>query len=196
MAHPEENIRELFRLSPADKSVLIDCIEEKSFRRGERIEARSLMRAYGYYVESGMVRVFYVSRGCEHTFSFALEGEYVVPAHLLLNDPDSVMCIEFLEPTTVILLSHRLLEKNIEAILPQRAREVIEFIMHGLLGHINFLEERVMMFQTATATERYRWMEQRYPRVLERATMTQVASFLGLTKETIYRIRSKKYNKK
>ena len=65
-----------------------------------------------------------------------------------------------------------------------------------MMAHVKYLEERVMLLQTASAPERYRWMEKRYPRVIERATMTQVASFLGITKETLYRIRSNKYKNK
>lgn len=47
--------------------------------------------------------------------------------------------------------------------------------------------------QTLNATQRYRWLINRYPRILESATTTQIASYLGLTKETLYRIRNNKY---
>lgn len=196
MAHPIDKIRELFKLTPEEEEVLLSGMVEQSFRRGERIETRNLIRSYGYYVQCGMVRVFYMSNGREHTFSFALEDEYISPSHLLLNSPDSVMCIEFLEPTKVIMISHRFLGERLEEILPRRAREVLTFIASSMMAHVKYLEERVMLLQTASAPERYRWMEKRYPRVIERATMTQVASFLGITKETLYRIRSNKYKNK
>ena len=41
--------------------------------------------------------------------------------------------------------------------------------------------------------ERYEWVVTRYPRLLQRATLGQIASFLGITQETISRIRSEKY---
>ena len=196
MPHPIEIVRELFQLAPDEEESILSLMEELNFKRGDRIEARSFMRGYGLYVVKGMVRVFYVSNGREHTFSFALDGEYVSPSHLLLGDPNSVMCVEFLEPTDVISLSHQLLDENIDAILPRRAREVTRFIAATMMEHMKYLEERVILLQTANASQRYHWMEQRYPRVLERATIVQVASFLGITKETIYRIRSNKYTAK
>lgn len=49
------------------------------------------------------------------------------------------------------------------------------------------------MLQNTSARERYQWVVDRYPRLLERSTVTQIASFLGVTKETLYRIRAGKY---
>jgi hypothetical protein len=55
------------------------------------------------------------------------------------------------------------------------------------------LEERITVLQHYSARERYLWALERYPRLTECATVTQIASFLGLTKETLYRIRSDNY---
>ena len=60
--------------------------------------------------------------------------------------------------------------------------------------HVLALEERLDALQTMSAEERYRWALKRYPRITECATLTQIASFLGVTKETLYRIKSGKYN--
>lgn len=193
MPHPVAVIRQLFNLSNDEESALLAMIEERCFGRGELIEARSMMRTYGYYVCSGMARVFFMRKGRDHTYSFALENEYIMMSHLLLTEPDEVVCIEFLEPTTVMFLPHRQLEVNLDALRPGHAREVLRFVISAMAHQLRRLEERMIMLQTATATERYHWMEQCYPRVLERAKMSQVASFLGITKETLYRIRSKKY---
>ena len=37
------------------------------------------------------------------------------------------------------------------------------------------------------------WLTSRYPRLLHVATITQIASYLGVTKETLYRIRNNNY---
>lgn len=196
MPHPIEDIRKVFSLTSEEESHILSLMEERSFRRGERIEAVSLMRAYGYFILQGMARVYYVRKGCDCTYSFALEDEYIVLSPLLMTDPDEVVCIEFLEPTTVLFIPHRKMGENLDSMRPDRAHDVFRFIISAIIKRLRLLEERMIMLQTATATERYRWMKDRYPRVLERATMTQVASFLGMTKETLYRIRSNTYRSK
>ncbi len=195
MPHPIEVVRQFFKLSADEEEALLSRMEERCFRRGERIETRNLMRSYGYYIMQGMARVFYVRKGRDHTYSFALENEYIMLSQLLLAEQDEVVCIEFLEPTRVIFMPHRQMGKNLDVLLPGRVYEVLRFLVSAMTTNLHYLEERMILLQTATATERYRWMEERYPRVLERATMTQVASFLGMTKETLYRIRSNKYLK-
>lgn len=67
------------------------------------------------------------------------------------------------------------------------------FLNTTLAIYTSYLEERIYTLQCMNATERYDWAIKRYPRLTEYATVTQIASFLGLTRETLYRIRSGKY---
>ena len=70
------------------------------------------------------------------------------------------------------------------------------FLTTSLLQYATQLEERVGVMQSLGADERYRWVLHRYPRITECANTTQIASFLGMTKETLYRIKSGKYSRR
>ena len=67
------------------------------------------------------------------------------------------------------------------------------FLSTALMQYVAFLEERVSVMQSLGAEERYQWLLHRYPRITECANATQIASYLGITKETLYRIRGGKY---
>jgi hypothetical protein len=58
--------------------------------------------------------------------------------------------------------------------------------------HIEYLEEHMFMLRME-ARDRYFWALKKYPHILDVVSVTQLASFLNLTKETLYRIRSGKY---
>ena len=99
----------------------------------------------------------------------------------------------FLEDSDIVYVPHIRLHDMLNDIEEINQEETALFLNASLLHYTAYLEERIYAFQNANAVERYNWAVARYPRLLECATVTQIASFLGLTKETLYRIRSGKY---
>ncbi|MCM1483250.1 MAG: Crp/Fnr family transcriptional regulator [Muribaculaceae bacterium] len=189
---PIAHIKAHIPLTPELEASLHDLMRERHFRRGETITALSEMRNHALYIKQGSARVYYIFAGKEHTYSFAFTDQFITIAHRLLNVPDGNMTIEFLEPTDVVFLSHSSTHRVFEESNTD-TEEIYLFTLTAMLEHSRELEERIMVLQTADAAGRYRWVLKKYPRLLERATITQVASFLGVTKETLYRIRSGKY---
>lgn len=196
MPHPVDHIIERIQISPELEQSIRDLVIERRYNRGDTISRRLDMRNYTFYIQHGAARVYYIAGGREHTFSFAIDDQFVSLANRLLNTPDSVMVIEFLEPTTVLFIPHAQMHATMEEFRSSHNEEMSLFVITALLEHQKILEERLIMLQTANAVKRFEWFQRRYPRILERATITQIASFLGVTKETLYRIRSGKYIKK
>lgn len=184
-----EIIDTLSKLSPENEKKLRSLIEQKSFRRGEIINNHNNMLSHSFYIVRGSARAFYTRNGKDHTYSFAFDDEFVMIPHMMATHPDSTMSIEFMEPTDVVFIPHARLRDSIN----ENPYEANLFHIAALRDYCAVLEERYLMLQNTSARERYQWVVDRYPRLLERSTITQIASFLGVTKETIYRIRSGKY---
>lgn len=190
---PIDQIRRFARLTPGLEEELRSLMREYHFRKGDFIRGKKNLTAYAYYISSGAARVFHTIGGKEHTFSFAFEDEFImISRHVLQSLPETVS-IQFLEPTTVTFIPN-LKVKNILV----ESKTVIEtaallFVITGLMQYTSFVEERIWVMQSLSADERYQWALKRYPRLAECANLTQIASFLGITKETLYRIRSGKY---
>lgn len=181
-------------LPPEIEEQLRQAFTRLQFKRGDRITSLSELRDNLFYITRGSARLFYILSGKEHTFSFALEDEVLLVSHVLLYSPDVVVTVEFLEPTEVMLIQQSTLHDMVRTVTnPALLESLHEARANGFMRYCQFLEERLMMLQNTSATERYAWMCRRYPRIIERATITQVASFLGITRETLYRIRSQKY---
>lgn len=168
-------------------------ITELSFRRGETISTLADMRNNLYYVISGAARAFYLHGGKEHTYSFAFNGEFITLSHSLLADSNYLTTIEFLESTSIAMIPLDGMQNLLKSFSHKGAEKIMEEILKNLHQHMVHLEDRILMLQTYSAKERYEWIIKRYPQILERANLTQIASYLGMTKETLYRIRSGKY---
>ena len=179
--NPLDTIKRFITISPEIELELRDIMREHEYKRGDTIRGAVNLSTYAFYIVSGSARLFYTIGGKEHTFSFSFTNEFIMLSRfLILSHPDTV-AIQFLEPIK---------EAGIQ---PDEA--VILFVTTAMSQHVLALEERLDALQTMSAEERYQWALKRYPRITECATLTQIASFLGVTKETLYRIKGGKYNR-
>lgn len=190
--HPIEQIKTFTNLSPQVEHTLHNLITERTFRKGATIRGIANMEAYNFYIKSGAARVFITEHGKEITLTFAFEDEHIViPRYTLINRPETIT-IQFLEPTTLLYLP----KLKFTEIIKQNEIETTSallFLMNALLKYTSHVEEQVYIMQTKNARERYQWLINRHPRIHNIATTTQIASYLGLTKETLYRIRNNHY---
>ncbi len=192
--HPIDHIRKFAKLTPALEANLRKVMREHVFAKGDVVQGVKDLSSYAYFLTKGAARLFYTAGGKEHTFSFAFAGEFVMLSrHVAIAHPDTV-AIHFLEPTHVIFVPHLKVKNLLDDYDAVTDTEGLLFLNVALLHYKQFLEERVDVMQSLSADERYRWVMKRYPRLSECATTTQVASFLGLSKETLYRIQGERYS--
>lgn len=191
MSHPIDDIKD--DLSPDFEAAFRQLIAERLYKKGETISSMTDMRNHLFYIMSGSARVYYISGGKEHTYSFAFENEYISLSYPLLKDSDYVTTIEFLEPTLVATVSFEKIQSLMRRYDPVSIGFVLKEMFKGLMKQMSILEERILVLQTYSANEKFDWIINRYTKIFGRANLTQIASYLGMTKETLYRIRSGKY---
>lgn len=193
MTPRSESIRNLLHISPIFQQLVRSRMLEKHFKRGEVIADDAILRGNAFWLLSGMARGFYTRKGVDRTYSFAFEGDFIGVPMSLFRLPDATPAIEFLEATDILMIPRSDFSTDMKMVDDATFREIAENIMLVLFEHMQLIEEQMYIFQSLNARERYEWFVGRYPVVLERATITQIASFLGVTKETLYRIRAGKY---
>jgi hypothetical protein len=108
-------------------------------------------------------------------------------SHLLLvffKQEENILYFEATEETELILLNSNQLEIIINKI--EYSGDAIRnlFAEFGMV-----MSRRVMSIHTQTAEERYLSLMNNYPEVFQKAKLTQVASFLGITPQSLSRIR-------
>jgi CRP/FNR family transcriptional regulator, anaerobic regulatory protein len=138
-----------------------------------------------YFIESGLVRGYYFDEDKEITNWFAQEGEFATCFYSFIAKENAFENIQAIEDVSLIQLSYTDLQ-NIYKRFPETER----------IGRIiteNYyikLEERLLSIQFKTAKERYQNLLEKNPKLLLRASLGQIASYLGITQETLSRIRA------
>ena len=192
MSHPLDILRNIFNLSPDLIEKLNGKIKEMHMPKGSTIDGNKNIQQNTYYISHGAARAYYTKDGKEHTMSFAFDDEYLM-THVVLNSIDIPLSIKFMEDSYIFAIPIRSLSREMKQNADANMLEASMLLNSTLTVYNTYLEERIFTLQCMDATERYTWVLKRYPRLLEYATVTQIASFLGVTRETLYRIRSGKY---
>ncbi|MCM1293186.1 MAG: Crp/Fnr family transcriptional regulator [Bacteroides sp.] len=195
MGSPIEHIEHI-AIPDAVQDQIKNMMEDRHYRRGDIITDPTQLRDYAYYIKKGSARTYYIRNGKEVTYSFSFDDEFLTKPLSLLSVPGSSLAIQFMEPTEVIVLPIYDIHTVMEAHAKETTAESISYIISLLIDHTRIIEERLLIFQSMTAEERYHWFVNKYPTITKRATLTQIASFLGVAKETLYRIRAGKYKNK
>ncbi|MES2593616.1 MAG: Crp/Fnr family transcriptional regulator [Bacteroidota bacterium] len=137
------------------------------------------------FIEKGLMRGYYFDDGKEITNWFAQENEFAASLYSLVAMKPSTEAIEALEECEFIQLPYSSLQ-----------RLYLKFPETERLGRIIVesyyikLEERLLNIHFKTAKERYQSIVLNKPSLLQRVPLGQIASYLGITQETLSRIRA------
>ena len=134
---------------------------------------------------SGCLRTFYVdSDAQEHIVMFAIENWWTSDLTSFITQTASTYNIQCLEPTHVIQLSYA----NLEA-LYQEVPKFERFFRIILQRAFANTEKRIVRNFSMPAKERYLHFRQQYPQIEQRVPLYMIASYLGITKEFLSKIR-------
>lgn len=138
-----------------------------------------------FFIQKGLVRGYYYDEGKEITNWFAQEEEFATSFYSFITNEPSTETIEALEDCQLIQISSNDLQELYKK-FPETER----------IGRIiteNYyikLEERFLNIQFRSAKERYQNLLLKNPSLLQRASLGQIATYLGITQETLSRIRA------
>ncbi|NME71817.1 Crp/Fnr family transcriptional regulator [Flammeovirga aprica] len=142
---------------------------------------------YIYILRSGFIRRYTLVDGKEITLEFAQEKELFTTMFSIVTQQASRDFIETIEASTVVLfdLSHLKNAYEVSSEIPR----VGNFLRDQFFLQ---LENRVLSLQISSAKERYSNLEKTPPQIIQRASLGQIASYLGITQETLSRIRARR----
>jgi CRP-like cAMP-binding protein len=140
---------------------------------------------FAYFVIKGAVRSFYLKDGTEVNTWFALEND-MVGSLQNFNDKPSRETIELVENCTLIAI-------NIKKIKPLMLTniQIANFINAIIEEYALFLEDKIYFSQMMNSIDKYLTLVDKQPQLLQRIPLTYIASFLGITRETLSRLRAK-----
>jgi len=171
-------------LDPEVEEGLDRLFKREEYPKGQELLQPGNLSKKVYFVEEGLMRSFYLREGKDVTHLFLAENSFYMPIENVYFKEQSPYGLQLLEHCTLRYASYPEVEKYLD-----RSLELEKFFRYLLIDVLKTLSDRVYTIQFQSARERYQTMIDTYPDILLRAPLGHIASYLGITQQTLSVIR-------
>lgn len=187
-----QSVKEKVSIGAEDFDFAKTLFIPKKLRKRQYLLQEGDVSKYTAFVEKGMLRMFSVDeKGNEPILQFAMEGWWAGDLYSFLTEEPSQFHIEAIEDCELLLISKsswdRLLDK-----VPAFERYFRILIQNNLIA----TQRRLMSSMSQTAEEKYTRLIDSFPGCIQRVPQHMIASYLGITPETLSRIRGQMAERK
>ncbi|HJW17926.1 MAG TPA: Crp/Fnr family transcriptional regulator [Flavisolibacter sp.] len=142
---------------------------------------------YIYYIEKGVARIYYNKNDKDITEWIALEDQFFLSITSFFNRTPSHLGIQTIQSSIIYGIHHDQFMK-----LASQYHDVERLLRKMVTSSLILSQERMKAIQFETAQQRYQKLLQHSPQIIQQVPLSYIASFLGITLETLSRIRSQK----
>lgn len=186
-----KQIKSYIALSDTECSALQKFAELRSYAKNELIFTEGSISNEIYFVTKGCVRLFYNVDGSDKTAFFYTQGKFICAGESYTFNLPAIENYQALEDTELIVLS----KVAIEELLAISSRfEVIARI--ATENELITCQKMIASFITKSAEERYVDLLNNQGELFQRVPQQYIASFLGVSPETLSRIKARVFKKK
>jgi CRP-like cAMP-binding protein len=173
-------------LDEDSKNAFVSKIQYQTYQKGDLLEEAGKPCRHLHFLVEGSVRSFYVKENRDVTVSFSLKKEFITSMHSFITHQPSYESIEALEKTT----SGKISQEDLSSLFDSHPS--LERTYRMILEHYYIaLEEQLIFSKFKSARERYLELMENRPKIIQKASVGQIASYLDMSIETLSRIRGK-----
>ena len=186
-----KKIKSTIQLSLEAEEYLSSISKKKTFSKGAVLIRQGQNVSKIYFVTDGCLRSYCIDKnGKEHTLQFAIKNWWISDYIAIHNNESATLTVECLKESSVIEFNAKELD-GILTLFP----EYEPFQRNILERHVVSLHKRILNQLQLTASERYDLFLEQYPDIEQYARNYHIASYLGITQESLSRIRVEKAKK-
>jgi CRP/FNR family transcriptional regulator, anaerobic regulatory protein len=174
-------------LAPEEKAAFMQASEVHSYKKGKVLVRQGHICDKFFFVLKGAARTYHRKGDKEHTHGLQFDRFDAVSLSSFIAQQPSQENIELIEDSLLIAISRENLHRLYKA-----------YPRSNMIGRLGVeeafveLEKRTRSLQQLSARERYEELIAKSPMCLQRVPLKHIASYLGITQETLSRIRAGK----
>ena len=181
-----EHFEKIISLTDDEFAFVMTHFTFRKFKKHQFLIQQGDDVTHAYFVVSGLLKLSYSdANDKEHILYFAMEDWWVTDEQSYFTRTKATMSLDCLEDTCVFGISLENYEKLLAA-LPKMEHF---FLKKSHFGYIA-LQRRILSLLTSSAKERYEQLLMQYPSLIQRVNKTLLASYLGVSRETLSRLTS------
>jgi CRP-like cAMP-binding protein len=178
-------IKQITPISDKEFDETVIFFQEQTLRKGDFFIKQDKVCKQIAFIVKGTLRTYYINDKAEETTScFCTENSLTTSYKSFILQPPSALSIQALEDTELLVIDYEhLQELYSKSIVWQNIGRAVaerEYIV---------MEQYASILNNETAKEKYLRLLKEQPNVLQKASIEDIASYLGVTRRTLTRIR-------
>ena len=179
-----DHIEEIIQLTDDEFTYILSHFWLKTFKKHQIVVHQDDSVKYNFFILKGLMKSARItSEGKEHIVQFAMENWWITDLEAFHHGTNSKFTIDCLDVTTAYAVT---VENKIKLCLELPKMEHF-FHVKTTAGYIA-LQKRVLCLISSKAQDRYHNLLEQYPGLIQRLPKTIIASFLGVSRETLSRL--------
>lgn len=173
-------------LNEEEKAYLIEHVQVKEFKKHTTLLEEGNTSTAFYFVVEGLIRMYYLVEGIEKTTFFYGQHDFVSSFESFTKQTPSTHYFETLQDTRVAVFDHAL----VTDILTRFPRfDILARI--AMEEELSVCQKMIASFVTLNAEQRYLQLMKEKPALLQQIPQYHIATYLGVSPETLSRIRNR-----
>lgn len=177
-------IEKIVKLTDEEFKFVLTFFTFRSYKKYQYVVQAGDSAPNDHFVVKGLLKSFYNDEaGKTHILQFAMEDWWISDPNAYHNKLNATLNIDCLEDTDIFFISI----DNREKLCAEMQKMEYFFMKKTTAGYIA-LQKRILSLMSQKAEDRYLQFVQLYPDLIERVPKALIASYLGITRETLSRM--------
>ena len=178
------HIEKIVPLSDEEFALVASYFVERSLKKHQFLVQEGILVTNEYWVAHGLLKASQIdSSGKEHILQFAMEDWWVTDYQAFFQQKEASLDVICLEDTQVLAISY----KNKEKLCAELPKMSTFWRKKGNMGYAA-QQRRILSLLSSDARTRYEQFLELYPSLLQRLPKSLIASYLGVSRETLSRL--------